>query len=104
MPQKMTTAYLTPLSLGGGFRIIVSTSNQFLPLLSVGLEILDDLPDPDVIAVCCGGGGLVAGIAAAVKLSGNAKTRIYCVEPENGMCCGCCYLVYDLLSPLSVYS
>ncbi|PIK48603.1 putative serine racemase [Apostichopus japonicus] len=50
---------------------------------SVGLEILADLPDPDIIAVCCGGGGLVAGIAAAVKLSGKADTRIYCVEPET---------------------
>ncbi|KAJ8047339.1 putative serine racemase [Holothuria leucospilota] len=51
---------------------------------SAGIEILEDLPDPDVIAVCCGGGGLVSGISAAVKLSGNTNTRLYCVEPETG--------------------
>ncbi|XP_063960817.1 L-threonine dehydratase catabolic TdcB-like [Lytechinus pictus] len=50
---------------------------------SVGLEILEDVPDPDVVLVCCGGGGLLAGIAAAVKLSGKSETRVYGVEPEQ---------------------
>nr|XP_054762059.1 L-threonine dehydratase catabolic TdcB-like [Lytechinus pictus] len=53
---------------------------------SVGLEILEDIPDPDVIVVCCGGGGLLAGIAAAVKRSGKSHTRIYGVEPEQACC------------------
>ncbi len=34
---------------------------------TIGLEILDDLPDPDFILVPVGGGGLIAGIATAVK-------------------------------------
>ena len=34
---------------------------------TVGLEILEQLPDVDVIVVPIGGGGLLAGIAAAVK-------------------------------------
>ena len=34
---------------------------------SVGREILEDVPDVDVVLVCCGGGGLVAGVAAAIK-------------------------------------
>ncbi|XP_064633943.1 uncharacterized protein LOC135491749 [Lineus longissimus] len=50
---------------------------------SVGLEILEDLPDPDVVIVCCGGGGLLAGVASAIKLSGNTDCRIYGVEPEG---------------------
>lgn len=50
---------------------------------STGLEILEEVPDPDVILVCCGGGGLLAGISAAVKLSGKSHTRIYGVEPEQ---------------------
>lgn len=50
---------------------------------SAGMEILEDVPDPDVIVVCCGGGGLVSGIAAAVKLSGHLDCRIYGVEPEG---------------------
>lgn len=51
---------------------------------SLGLEILEVLPDPDVVVVCCGGGGLLAGVAAAIKLSGCKDTRIYGVEPEGG--------------------
>lgn len=34
---------------------------------TVGLEILDDLPDVDVIVVPIGGGGLISGISAAVR-------------------------------------
>lgn len=51
---------------------------------SLGLEVLEDVPDADVVVVCCGGGGLLAGVAAAIKLSGCHKTRIYGVEPEGG--------------------
>eukprot|EP00058_Branchiostoma_floridae_P014237 XP_002599725.1 hypothetical protein BRAFLDRAFT_62156 [Branchiostoma floridae] len=50
---------------------------------SVGLEILEDVPDPDVVVVCCGGGGLLGGTAAAIKLSGRSDTRVYGVEPEG---------------------
>ena len=56
----------------------------FLCYFSVGLEILEDLPDPDVVVVCCGGGGLLAGIASAIKLSGKSDCRVYGVEPEGG--------------------
>lgn len=34
---------------------------------TIGLEILEDLPDPQTIVVPIGGGGLIAGIAVAVK-------------------------------------
>uniref|UniRef100_UPI0037E7B9A4 L-threonine dehydratase catabolic TdcB n=1 Tax=Semicossyphus pulcher TaxID=241346 RepID=UPI0037E7B9A4 len=50
---------------------------------SLGLELLEAMPEPDVVVVCCGGGGLLAGVAAAIKLSGCNKTRIYGVEPEG---------------------
>ncbi|KAM9772442.1 L-threonine dehydratase catabolic TdcB [Syngnathus typhle] len=50
---------------------------------SLGLEVLEVVPEPDVVVVCCGGGGLLAGVAAALKLSGRDKTRIYGVEPEG---------------------
>ena len=46
---------------------------------TVGLEIVEDLPDADVIVVPTGGGGLVAGIIAAAP-----KARIVAVEPERG--------------------
>ncbi len=47
---------------------------------TVGLEILDDVPDVDTIVVACGGGGLVTGIAAACVPHG---VRVVAVEPEH---------------------
>jgi threonine dehydratase len=49
---------------------------------TVGLEILEDLPDVDAIVAPLGGGGLLAGIAAAVKEL-KPGTRIYAAEPET---------------------
>jgi threonine dehydratase len=49
---------------------------------TVGLEIMEDSPDVDTIAVCVGGGGLLAGIAVAAKAL-NSAIRIVGVEPEG---------------------
>jgi threonine dehydratase len=49
---------------------------------SVGLEILDDLPEVDVVVAGVGGGGLISGVAAALKESRSA-VRVYGVEPER---------------------
>jgi threonine dehydratase len=49
---------------------------------TVGLEILEDIPEPDVVIVPCGGGGLVSGIATAIKAR-RPQTRIVLVEPEG---------------------
>ena len=48
---------------------------------TVGLEMLDDVPDADVVLVQVGGGGLVSGIATAVK-GLKPKARVLAVEPE----------------------
>lgn len=48
----------------------------------VGLEILEDVPDVETIVVPIGGGGLIAGIAMAVK-SIRPDIRIVGVEPEG---------------------
>jgi threonine dehydratase len=47
---------------------------------TVGLEILEDTPDADVIAVPVGGGGLIGGIVAAAVPRG---VRVVGVEPEG---------------------
>lgn len=49
---------------------------------TVGMEIVDDVPDVDVVVVPIGGGGLVSGVAAAVKLRRPAA-RVVGVEPET---------------------
>jgi threonine dehydratase len=49
---------------------------------TVGLEIVDDVPDVDVVVVPVGGGGLLSGIAAAVKQR-RPQTRVYGVEPTG---------------------
>ena len=47
---------------------------------TIGLEILDDLPEVDAVFVPVGGGGLISGIATAIKLSKPA-VKIVGVEP-----------------------
>jgi threonine dehydratase len=49
---------------------------------TVGLEILEDAPGTDVVLVQVGGGGLVSGIATAVK-GINPDARVIAVEPER---------------------
>jgi threonine dehydratase len=49
---------------------------------TVGLEILEQSPEVDTIAVCVGGGGLLAGIAVAAKAL-KTGVRIVGVEPEG---------------------
>ena len=46
-----------------------------------GLEIIDQLPDADLVLVPVSGGGLLSGVAAAVKHS-NPEARVIGVEPE----------------------
>ncbi len=48
---------------------------------TVGQEILEDLPEASVVLVQVGGGGLVSGIATAVK-GRNPDARVIAVEPE----------------------
>lgn len=48
---------------------------------SVGMEILEDFPDVEVILVPVGGGGLVSGVSTAVKLS-RPDVQVIGVEPE----------------------
>jgi len=48
---------------------------------TIGLEIAEDLPDADVVVVPVSGGGLISGIAVAVRAL-NPNARIIGVEPE----------------------
>jgi threonine dehydratase len=46
-----------------------------------GLEIIEDMPDVSLVLVPVGGGGLLSGIAAAIKLS-RPEVTVLGVEPE----------------------
>jgi len=48
---------------------------------TIGLEILEDLPAVELVLSPVGGGGLISGVAAAVKLT-NPKIKVIGVEPE----------------------
>jgi threonine dehydratase len=48
---------------------------------TVGLEVVEDVPDADVVLVPVGGGGLISGVATAVKARA-PNARVIGVEPE----------------------
>jgi threonine dehydratase len=49
---------------------------------TLGLEVVEDEPDVDVVIAGCGGGGLLSGIAAAVRQV-NPRARVIGVEPSG---------------------
>src|SRR5438270_1036065 len=49
---------------------------------TMGLEIIDQVPDADAVIVPVGGAGLIAGVSLAIKTL-RPKTKIIAVEAEN---------------------
>ncbi len=49
---------------------------------SIGLEIAEDLPNVEVVVAALGGGGLLTGIASAIKAR-HPNVRVYGAEPET---------------------
>jgi threonine dehydratase len=49
---------------------------------TIGLELLEDLPDVDTVLIPFGGGGLTTGIASAVKAL-RPEARVFACEPET---------------------
>lgn len=49
---------------------------------TIGLELVEQLPDADVVVVPIGGGGLISGVAFAIK-SLNPKIKVYGVQAEG---------------------
>jgi threonine dehydratase len=48
---------------------------------TIGMEILEDFPEVEAVLAPVGGGGLISGVAAAIKLT-NPKVKVIGVEPE----------------------
>lgn len=49
---------------------------------TAGLELVEQLPDVDVVVIGIGGGGLISGMVVAIKEM-NPKVRVYGVEPTG---------------------
>lgn len=49
---------------------------------TIGLEVLDQLPDVDAVICSIGGGGLISGVACAIKQL-NPNVKVYGVQAEN---------------------
>lgn len=49
---------------------------------TAGLEILEDLPDVDVVIAALGGGGLLAGVASAIR-GRRPDVQVFAAEPET---------------------
>ncbi len=71
------------LAKQNGYSIVPPYNDEFIIAGqgTTGLEILEDCPDVELVLVPVGGGGLVSGIASALKLSGSTA-KIVGVEPE----------------------
>lgn len=50
---------------------------------TAALELLEEVPDLDALAICLGGGGLFSGCAAAAH-GIDPKLRLFGIEPETG--------------------
>jgi len=57
---------------------------------TVGLEILLDLADADIVTIPIGGGLFASSVATAIKLSGS-KARVYAVGPEGACIMQLCF-------------
>ena len=49
---------------------------------TIGLEIMNDMPDVDAVVASIGGGGLISGVACAIK-SLNPNIKVYGVQAEG---------------------
>lgn len=56
--------------------------NTTLGAAGVGVEMMQSVPDLDAVIVSVGGGGLISGVASAVKLI-NPNCAVYGVEPQG---------------------
>ena len=70
---------------------------------TLGLEILDQCPELDVLFVAVGGGGLVSGVAASIKSATARRARAVDIHARGGFGCVCaCVRVRTLLLPMKV--
>jgi threonine dehydratase len=67
---------------GEGFRFVHPWDDVIPGTGTIGLEILDDVPDVGLVVVPVGGGGLIAGIAAAIRAR-RPEARVVGAQPHG---------------------
>lgn len=82
-PGDEIVAYTRHLSEARGLTIVPPFDDAWVIAGqgTVGLELLDQVPDLEVVLVPVGGGGLLAGVATAIK-SRRPTARVIGVEPQ----------------------
>jgi len=67
-----------------GYAIVPPYNDEFIIAGqgTMGLEILEDMPDVETVLVPVGGGGMLSGIATALKLAAQHPVSVIGVEPE----------------------
>ena len=72
------------LSAEHGYTVVPPYNDEFIIAGqgTMGLEILEDLPDVETVLVPVGGGGMLSGISAAIKLGAQHPVKVIGVEPE----------------------
>lgn len=68
-----------------GLLLIDTSEDRRVPVghAGIGMEILDDMPEVETVIVPVSSGGLIAGVASAIKLR-NPRVRVVGVNPEGG--------------------
>jgi threonine dehydratase len=72
------------LSAQHGYAVVPPYNDEFIIAGqgTMGLEILEDLPEVETVLVPVGGGGMLSGISAAIKLAAQHPVKVIGVEPE----------------------
>jgi len=70
--ESMTIAYQRAIELRDEFWLHILSIRLMTPKViagqgTIGLEILDEMPDVEAVIVPVGGGGLISGVAMAIK-------------------------------------
>lgn len=75
-----------------------TNQNVLIGHASIGLEILADFPDVESVFISVGGGGLIAGVASALKAL-KPSVKVIAVEPEG---CPSLHASFEAGQPVSV--
>lgn len=87
--ESVEDGFSAARSLEGGLTLVHPFDDEevILGQGSLGLEILEDLPDLEAVVLPVGGGGLIAGVAAAIKAK-RPQVMILGVEPSRAASAG----------------